>query len=141
MPPPIERGDAVVQDGLVVGQLHKVEPLRHGELLAQGFGGDADADRAQLMTATRDRVPHEDVAIEAMRILAGFEAGIGDPVVVVCGAHLVRVAVFQWPADADDEDAGYFWRISVSRCLRGSVGYISRMSSACWKAKWSGRSG
>ena len=37
--------------------------------------------------------------------------------------------------------AGYFCRIAVSRCLRGSSGYRSRISSACRKVSCSGRSG
>ena len=56
------------------------------------------------MAALGDRVPHQDVAVEPVRLFAGLLAGIGDPVVVVGGAHLVRIAILQRPADADDED-------------------------------------
>ena len=42
------------------------------------------------MTALGDVVPDQDVAIQAVGIAMGLLAGVGDPVVVVGGAHLVR---------------------------------------------------
>src|SRR5436853_6513521 len=49
-------------------------------------------------------VPNQDVAVESMGIFAGLLAGVGDPIVVVGGAHLVWIAILQWPANPKDED-------------------------------------
>jgi hypothetical protein len=55
-----------------------------------------------------DVVPDQNVAVQAMRVAVRLTAGIGNPIVVVGGAHFVRIAVFQWPTDANNEDGGIF---------------------------------
>ena len=114
--------DFVFQDGLVIGELHEVELPRHGQLLFEGFGGDTNAHGGQFVAAVGDVVPDEDVAVESVGIFAGFVAGVGNPVVVIGGAHLVRVSIAQGPADADDEDGGIFLEDGGFALLAGKVG-------------------
>src|SRR5581483_7939327 len=71
-------------------------------------GGDADAHRAEFVAALGDVVPDENVAVQAVRVFPGLIVGVGDPVIVVGGAHLVRVAVFQRPADPNNKDGRIF---------------------------------
>ena len=98
----------VVDDSLVVGEFEMVEQVGHLELLAQSFGVDADAHGTQLVAALGDVVPDQNVAVETVGIAVGLIASVGNPVVVVGGAHFMRVAVFEWPADTDDEDGRVF---------------------------------
>src|SRR5512146_3464530 len=60
------------------------------------------------MAAARNRVPHQDVAVQAVHGAAVLGASLGNPVVIVGRAILVWVAVRQRPADANDEDGGIF---------------------------------
>jgi hypothetical protein len=51
-----------------------------------------------------------------------LDDGLGDPVVVVGGAHLVGVAVLEGPADAVDEDRGVVLEDRGLALLAGLVG-------------------
>ena len=83
----------VVQDRLMIGQLHEVQLFGHRKLLFQRLGRNSNAHRRQFMAPPGNRVPYQDVAIQSMRVFAGLIVGVGDPVVVIGGAHLVRIAV------------------------------------------------
>ncbi len=74
MPPPMDERNLVVEDRLVVGQAQEVQLIRHFELRLQGFGGDADAHGSEFVAALCDRVPDQNVAVEAMRVFAGLSA-------------------------------------------------------------------
>src|SRR5438270_12956655 len=93
----------VVDDSLVIGEFQILEKVRHLELLAQGFGVYANAHGTEFMPALSDVVPHQNVAVQAVSVTMGLVAGVGDPVIVIGSAHLVRIAVFQGPADPDNE--------------------------------------
>ena len=141
MPPPIDSGIRSSKNGAVVGQLQEVSLLAEFQLLLQGFLGDADAHGAQFVAALGDGVPHQDVAVQPVRGLSGFLAGVGDPVVVVGGAHLVRIAVLQWPADADNEDGRIFLQDLPSRaaCAAGRDrcrGSLRRAGRSAPRADW-----
>ena len=56
----------VVQDSLVLGKLEEVELVADSELHLHGFLGDPDSHRGELVPAPGDRVPNQDVAVEAM---------------------------------------------------------------------------
>ena len=64
----------------------------------QGFGIHPDAHRRKLESSVKNRVPDEDVAVEAWTSFSR-----GDPIVVVGGTAVVRLAVAQRRADPDDE--------------------------------------
>ena len=49
-------------------------------------------------------VPDQDVAVQPMRVFAGLIVSIGNPVVVIGGAHFVRITVLQRPANSDNEN-------------------------------------
>ena len=67
-------------------------------------------------------VPHQDVAVQAVSVAMGLVAGVGNPVVVVGGAHFMRVAVFQGPADADDKESRVFLQNHGFAALPREVG-------------------
>jgi hypothetical protein len=111
----------VIENGVVVRKPQEVELLGQFELLFGGILRHADSHRGQFVATLGHRIPHEDVAVQAMRGFAHFLAGVGDPVVVVGGAHLVGIAVFQWSAGADDEDGGTFLKNRRLALLPGQV--------------------
>ena len=94
----------IVDDALVIGELEIVEKVGYLKLAAQGFCVDADAHRSEFVAALGDVVPDQDVAVESMSVAQGLLARVGDPVVIIGGAILMREAVFQRPADADNKD-------------------------------------
>jgi len=49
-------------------------------------------------------IPDQDVAVHAVRFLVRLIASIGNPIVVVGGAHLMQEAVFQRPSDTNNKD-------------------------------------
>lgn len=61
----------------------------------QRFCIDADAHRAEFVAALGDLIPYEDVAAEPRRLLCIDRAGFRDPIVVIGGAHFVRIAIFK----------------------------------------------
>src|SRR3990170_2888804 len=87
-PAPDAQWDLAPQDRLVVRELEEVLLLRDLQLLLQ-----------------RLRV-HADPPVQPVHRAAVLGRRRRDPVVVVRGPHLVRVAVPQDPADPDDEDRG-----------------------------------
>jgi hypothetical protein len=96
----------VVDDALVIRELEIVEEVRNLKLAAERLGVDADAHRTEFVAALRNVVPDQDVAVQSVSIAEGLFAGVGDPVVVIGGAILVRESVFERPADANDKDGG-----------------------------------
>ena len=100
---PDTQWNLIVEKGLMVGQAEKILLARHLELDLERFLGDPDAHRGQLVAPFCDRIPHQDITVKSMVLLAIFDDGLGDPVVVIGSAHFVGVAVFQRPADADNE--------------------------------------
>ena len=65
-------GELVIQDALMIGQLHKIELVGNFELHFERIGVDADTHTCQLVAPFSDRVPDEDIAVEAVGIPAGF---------------------------------------------------------------------
>jgi hypothetical protein len=59
------------------------------------------------VAAPRDVIPDQNVAIQAVVSLAIEMLGFRNPIVVIGGAHFVRIAVVEWMANADDEDGGH----------------------------------
>jgi len=55
-----------------------------------------------------DRVPDEDIAVQAVHRLAALRASLRRPVVVVGRPHLVRETVLEDPPYPDDEDSRMF---------------------------------
>ena len=106
----------------MIGEFEIVEQVRQLKLRAEGFGIDADAHGTEFMAALGDMVPDQDVAVQAVSVAQSLPAGVGDPVIVVGGAHLVWVAIFQRPADADDEDGGIFLQDHGLAALARKVG-------------------
>ena len=64
------------------------------ELGSQGIRVHANSHRRKFVTALGHRVPHQDVAIETVRLFMCLFLRFSDPVIVVGGSVLVRVAVF-----------------------------------------------
>ena len=74
------------------------------------------------MATLRDRVPDQDVAVQAVhRPPVGCDGG-GYPVVVVGRPQLVRIPVLERPADADDEDGRDLLQDERLALLAGQVG-------------------
>ena len=70
MPPPIDSGISSFRIAWWYGSFRKSSLAGDLELLPQRLLGDADAHRGQLVAALGDRVPDQDVAVEAVHRLA-----------------------------------------------------------------------
>ena len=79
--------------------------IRSLELLHQRVLRDTNAHRGQLVAAFRNVVPDQNVAVQAVHLLPVLGDRRSNPIIVVRGAHFVRITVLQSPADADDEDS------------------------------------
>ena len=88
----------------MIWQFEEIKLIGNLELLPERVLGDADAHRSKLVAALCDLVPHQDVAVQAMHLLAVLDDCRGYPVIVVGGAHLVRIPVLKRPADTDNID-------------------------------------
>ncbi len=51
------------------------------------------------MAAPGNGIPHQDVAVQTMRVFASLVARIGSPIVVIRSAHLMLIAILEWPTD------------------------------------------
>src|SRR5262249_24109405 len=89
-------------------EAQEIELPRNFELLPQRFCVHTDTHGRQLVTSPGDRIPHQNVAVQTMGTADGICACLGHPVVIIGGAHLVRIADLQSPADPDDEDRWIF---------------------------------
>lgn len=87
----------------VVREFEIVERVRHLQLFPKRLRIHSNAHRTEFVTAVRDVIPDQDVAVEAVSVAVGFVAGVGDPVIVIGGSHLVGVLVFQGPTDSDNQ--------------------------------------
>jgi hypothetical protein len=96
--------DLVPQDRPVVRELEEVELPRELQLPPERLLRDPDPARHQLVPATRDRIPDEDVSVQPVHRATVGGHGLRRPVVVVGRPQLVREAVGERPADAVDED-------------------------------------
>src|SRR5436190_11542042 len=83
----------VCEYGAMVRQPQEVELPGKFELPLQAIFRHPDAHGCEFVAALGDRVPYQDVAIETVGGIAGFLARVRYPIVVVGGAHFVRISV------------------------------------------------
>ena len=82
------------------GELPPVVAACNGQLPVQGFRVHADTHGGDFQRPVQDRVPEEDVAVQA-------------PVVIVRGAAVVGLAGAQRPANLHDAGSGVLPNIGV----------------------------
>src|ERR1041384_7288509 len=112
--------------------LAQMRLLEQGHVSSRLTDASTDAQRQLLVPSLCDRVPNQNVAVESVHFSSIFGSSFGDPVVVVRGSQLVRIAVFQRPADPVDEHRRVFLkdrRLSLlSRKLRVSIEDVLRVN-------------
>ena len=83
----------VIDDGLVVWEVKKIFLARHLELNPESVFSYPDAHRCQLVASLRHRVPHQNISVQPMILLTVLDDSLGNPIVIVSGAHLMRVTI------------------------------------------------
>ena len=75
---PDAQWNLIVEKGLMVRQAEKILLTRHLELDLECLLGDPDAHRGQLMAPFGNRVPHQDITVQPMVLLAIVDDGLSD---------------------------------------------------------------
>ena len=122
-------GKSSVKKHLVPNKILALRNMAQVQLLEQYLGVNADAHRRQLERLLKDRVPHQEISIEAKSTIRALR----DPIIVVRGAAVMtKLSIFLHTTDTDEENGlvllaqnvlallGSGMRVLLDHVIRGS---------------------